>query len=93
MVEEEIKSSDDNPLNIEGLENRPICPVCQGYLESAPQDYQYRRLNPDTRWFWCPACEGHLGYHRLRKKWSVDPYDLDTSTAFRDFFGLISASE
>ena len=88
MANDEVKLPEDSSLNIEGIENRPICPVCQNYLESAAQDYEYRRLNPDTRWFWCDSCEGHLGYHRLRKKWSVDPYDLDTSVAFRSFFGI-----
>jgi len=86
--EEEIVITENNPLNIEGIANKPICPVCQSYLESAPDDYAYKRMNPDTRWFWCDSCDGHLGFHRLKKRWSVDPYDLETSAAFKAFFGV-----
>lgn len=92
-MSEEIEIQDDNPLNIEGIENKPICPVCHGYLVDAAKDYEYRRFNPDTRWFWCDACEGHVGYHRMKKRWKVDPHDLNTSKAFQSFFGIESVEE
>jgi len=85
---DKIELPKDTTLNIEGVENKPVCPVCQGYLENAGTDYLYRRMNPDTRWFWCPACLGHLGFHRMKRQWKVDPYDLNTSASFRAFFGL-----
>lgn len=85
---EELQLPKDTTLDVEGLENRPVCPVCQEYLEDSDRDYVYRRMNPDTRWFWCPACEGHLGYHRMKRRWKVDPSDLRTSTSFRAYFGL-----
>lgn len=88
MVDDVIELSDKADLNIEGKENIPVCPVCQEYLEEPDREYEYKRLNPDTRWFWCPTCEGHLGYQRMRKKWKVDPYDLKESAAFREFFGM-----
>lgn len=88
MSEEKIAPTEDNPLNVEGFENKPICPVCQSYLESASSDYEYKRFNPDTRWFWCDTCQGHLGYHRMRRNWMIDPYDLESSAAFREFFQL-----
>ena len=88
MSDDAIKLTDESSLNIEGKENRPICPICQSYLEAAGPDYTYERLNPDTRWFWCETCDGHLGYHRLRRTWSVDPYDLESSAAFKAFFGV-----
>lgn len=87
-MSEEIEIQESNPLNIEGLANVPICPICHTYLENAAQAYEYKRLNPDTRWFWCPSCEGHLGYHRMKKRWKVDPYDLNTSASFKAFFGV-----
>lgn len=91
MSDERIESPAADNLNVEGFDNKPVCPVCQGYLEDALEDYEYRRTNTDTRWFYCPSCEGHLGYHRMKKRWSVDPYDLNTSAAFREFFGVDDA--
>lgn len=88
MSDEKIESPTVDELNAEGLENKPVCPVCQSYLKDATNDYEYKRLNPDTRWFWCDSCEGHLGYHRMKKRWKVDPYDLEESSAFRAFFGV-----
>lgn len=88
MSDEKVESPLVDNLNVEGLENKPVCPVCQNYLEDADNDYEYKRLNPDTRWFWCANCDGHLGYHRMKKKWKVDPYDLNDSPAFRQFFGV-----
>jgi hypothetical protein len=85
---DEIDSPLVDGLNAEGLENKPVCPVCQSYLENAEDGYDYKRLNADTRWFWCDTCEGHLGYHRMKKRWKVDPYDLQESAAFRAFFGV-----
>lgn len=90
---EKIELPEDHTLNIEGKDNRPLCPVCQEYLENAGNDYEYKRLNPDTRWFWCGSCEGHLGYHRMKKRWKVDPYDLNESPAFREFFGITDEQE
>ena len=83
-----IELPDDNTLNLEGRENRPLCPVCESYLDSAEPEYEMRRLNPDTRWFWCDNCQGHLGYHRMRKAWKVDQIDLYESPAFRAFFNI-----
>jgi len=88
MSDEKIVSPAVDELNAEGLENKPVCPVCQSYLENPEAGYDYKRLNPDTRWFWCDSCEGHLGYHRMKKRWKVDPYDLQESAAFRAFFGV-----
>jgi len=87
---EKIDLPEDSSLNVEGKENKPLCPVCQSYLEKPGADYEMPRLNPDTRWFWCPDCEGHLGYHRMRKAWKVDPYDLESSERFREFFQIDS---
>ena len=80
-------------LNIEGIANVPVCPLCTAILESAPMNYRYRRNIPDTRWFWCPDCEAHLGYHRMKAKWLVDPYDLEKSSKVREHFGLPSTDE
>ena len=88
MSDETIDLPVDTNLNIEGKDNRPLCPICQEYLEPAERGYEYIKLNMDTRWFWCDTCEGHLGYHRMKKKWKVDPYDLNDSPAFRQFFAL-----
>lgn len=88
MVDEKVESPMIDSLNVDGVENRPVCPVCQGYLEDAERDYEFRRQNPDTRWFYCSGCDGHLGYHRMKKKWKVDPYDLNDSAAFKEFFGV-----
>lgn len=88
MVKDEIVLPDDHELNLEGKENRPMCPVCQEYLETAEPEYEMIKLNADTRWFWCEGCEGHLGYHRMRKAWKVDPIDLYESPAFRSFFNI-----
>lgn len=93
MVEEKVNLPDNTSLNAEGKENKPLCPVCQGYLDDAARDYEYRRMNPDTRWFWCPTCVGHLGYHRMKKRWRVDPYDLTDSPAFSQFFGVTANEE
>jgi uncharacterized protein YlaI len=88
MRDEVLEIPNKEDLNLEHRENKPTCPVCETYLEEPDRDYEYKRLNPDTRWFWCPQCEGHLGYHRMKKRWKVDPYDLDESPAFREFFGM-----
>ncbi len=75
-------------LNVDGIRNVPVCPLCTNALKSVPKTYMYARQNPDTRWFWCDECESHLGYHRMKAKWLVDPYDLDKSTKVREHFGL-----
>ena len=88
MSDKVIETPATDSLNAEGFENKPVCPVCQTYLENAEKDYEYRRTNTDTRWFYCPSCQGHLGYHRMKKRWTVDPYDLNTSVTFREFFNI-----
>lgn len=84
----ELDVLDELNLNVEGVPNIPVCPLCTTALENVPKSYTYARNNPDTRWFWCPTCEGHLGYHRMKGKWKVDPYDLDSSSKLREHFGL-----
>ena len=88
MSDETIETPATVSLNAEGFKNKPVCPVCQAYLKNAEKDYEYRRTNTDTRWFYCSSCKGHLGYHRMKKRWTVDPYDLNTSATFREFFNL-----
>ena len=78
----------DSTLNVEGKANVALCPMCTEALEPAPKEYAYRRVNPDTRWFWCPECGCHLGYHRMNRSWKVDPYDLDSNDKVRSYFGL-----
>ena len=84
----EIDVLDELNLNIEGIPNAPVCPYCTASLENVAKDYARARIEPDTRWFWCPACEGHLGYHRMKGTWRVDPHDLDSSAKLREHFGL-----
>ena len=89
MVDDErLELPADHDLNIDGIRNVPICPMCTTELEDAADDYDYKRNNPDTRWFFCPDCECHLGFHRMKKKWKVDPYDLDENNKVRAYFGL-----
>ncbi len=79
----------DSNLNVEGRPNVALCPMCTEVLDSPPDPYYiYKRNNPDTRWFWCTTCKCHLGYHRMRKKWKVDPYDLNSNETVRGYFGL-----
>lgn len=85
---EKLEIPADSNLNIEGKPNVPLCPMCTAILENADKAYDYRRNNPDTRWFWCPDCECHLGYHRMKAKWKIDPYDLDSNDKVRGYFGL-----
>jgi len=56
---------------------RPVCPLCTSPLENAEDVYIYKRLNPDTRWFWCDTCASHLGYHRMKGRWRVPQEDFD----------------
>jgi hypothetical protein len=88
MVNEKLEIPADNTLNVEGKPNVPLCPICTGVLEDAARDYSYKRNNPDTRWFFCAECGCHLGYHRMKKKWKVDPYDLNDNNKVRAYFGL-----
>lgn len=91
MADEPIEfDADSLGLNIEGIANVPVCPLCTATLTDAPKDYGYRQHTPDTRWFWCAECEAHLGYHRMKAKWLVDPHDLENSRKVRDHFGLSS---
>jgi len=93
MIDETIDTPATGSLNAGDFSNKPVCPVCQSYLEDALRDYEYRRTNTDTRWFYCTDCEGHLGYHRMKKRWTVDPYDLNTSASFREFFNIDALEE
>ena len=88
MVNDLIELPEDSTLNVEGKDNVALCPLCTSDLVNAAQDYVYRRHNPDTRWFWCDDCGCHLGYHRMKAKWKIDPYDLNTNTKVREYFGL-----
>lgn len=88
-----IELPKDSNLNAEGKANVPLCPLCTTELDNATDTYAYKRHNPDTRWFWCPECECHLGYHRMRGGWKVDPYDLNTNAKIREYFGLGPAEE
>lgn len=85
---EKLEIPADSTLNIPGKPNVPICPLCTEVLEDADRNYVYRRHHPDTRWFWCPDCQCHLGYHRMRRKWDVDPYELEENEKLRAYFGL-----
>ncbi len=87
-MSEKLEIPADSTLNIEGKRNVPLCPMCTDELANADRNYDYKRTNPDTRWFYCEACECHLGYHRMKKKWKVDPYDLDRNGPVRAYFGL-----
>jgi hypothetical protein len=90
---ETLSTPATDSLNIEGLANKPACPVCQSLLDDVAATYLYKRLNPDTRWFFCPSCEGHLGFHRIKASWRIDPRDLETSDAFREYFGITELEE
>jgi hypothetical protein len=87
----------DSPVPVENpkesIANVPVCPVCVEELVNAPSNYMYRKINPDTRWFWCPSCEGHFGYHRMKKKWLIDPFDYDYSNKLRVSLGLPEIKE
>ena len=86
---ERLEIPADSTLNIEGKANVPLCPMCTENLGPPRElNYSYKRSNPDTRWFWCEECKCHLGYHRMKKKWKVDPYDLNSNDTVRAYFGL-----
>jgi len=93
MVDELLELPSDTTLNIDGKRNVPLCPMCTEELTNAERTYKYRRMNPDTRWFFCSDCNCHLGYHRMKKKWKVDPYELDKNDKVRAYFGLDPAEE
>lgn len=80
--------SDKLGLNIKGISNVPVCPLCTTPLESVSSNYKFKQNIPDTRWFWCSSCAAHLGYHRMKAKWSVDPIDFDNSNRVREYFGF-----
>lgn len=61
---------------IDYLSRVPTCPFCNSEIKTASSDYSYRRTYPDCRWFWCESCQAHLGRHRMKGTWIVDPYDL-----------------
>ena len=79
---------DDNLESIENPPNVPVCPICIGLLEKAAQGYQYAHLNPDTRWFYCEDCTVHVGYHRMKGNWKIDPYDYSNNNKLRERIGL-----
>ena len=87
-MNEKIDISDSN-LNIEGLDNVPICPMCTTPLSDVEEGYRYAYNNPDTRWFWCEECKGHFGYHRMKANWRVDPFDLESSDKLKEQFGIV----
>ena len=87
MTEEPV----DFGLTVEdvgNLPNVPVCPICTNVLESAETGYKYTRINPDTRWFWCADCESHVGYHRMKGSWKLDPYDYSSNNKLRERIGL-----
>ena len=88
MAADLITLPEDTTLNVEGKANVPLCPMCTGELVNAEKGYEYRKNNPDTRWFFCETCDCHLGYHRMKKRWQVDPYDLEDNNQVRAYFGL-----
>ena len=90
---DKLKTSATELLNIEGIANVPTCPLCQAELGGVSVGYEYKRINPDTRWFWCPGCKAHMWYHRMKGTWKVDPYDLEHSKELRENFGLTSQDE
>ncbi len=79
--------------SVEGLPNVPVCPICTNLLASAEKGYKYARLNPDTRWFFCEDCETHVGYHRMKGTWRIDPYDYTNNDKLRERIGLPPAGE
>lgn len=92
---EKLVVPEDNNLNVEGKANVPLCPMCTEELgpPKLGDNYLYKRTNPDTRWFWCADCGCHLGYHRMKKTWKVDPYDLNVNDKIRGYFGLPGVDE
>jgi len=84
---------DANLDAIADLPNVPVCPICTGLLEKAKADYKYSRLNPDTRWFYCEDCTTHVGYHRMKATWKLDPYDYTNNNVLRERIGLPPAGE
>jgi len=94
MSDEKLDTSATDTLNAGDIENLPVCPMNpEVKLEKAENSYSYKRSNPDTRWFKCPGCDCHLGYHRMKKKWRVDPHELDENNALRECFGLPPVEE
>ena len=77
MNEELVEISEEQVNITEEAPKVPVCPLCVSVLSSAEYGYKYSRLNPDTRWFWCSNCEAHLGYHRMKRSWKIDPSDFD----------------
>ena len=73
------------------LPNVPVCPICITTLAKAKKGYRYIILNPDTRWFYCPDCESHVGYHRMKGSWKIDPYDYTNNDKLRERIGLAPA--
>ena len=91
-MEETPVDFDTDPVEIGELPNVPVCPICTTILTSAGSDYKYTTLNPDTRWFYCEDCESHVGYHRMKGSWKIDPYDYTNNDKLRERIGLAPAS-
>ncbi len=92
MVEAPV-DFDADLVNAGELPNVPVCPICINVLGSAPKNYKYSRLNPDTRWFYCKDCETHVGYHRMKGTWKLDPYDYTHNDKLRERIGLAPSKE
>jgi uncharacterized protein with PIN domain len=88
MVDDKIEIPEGSTLNVEDRPNVALCPMCTNPLESAPDNYIYKKTEPDTRWFYCPDCDCHYGYHRMKGKWKVSPHDLNINDTVREHFGL-----
>ena len=93
MINDKIELDENSNLNVEGKPNAPLCPMCVEPISTAPEGYMYRKMEPDTRWFYCGACDCHYGYHRMKKTWKVSPHDLDTNNTVREHFGLPTIEE
>ena len=93
MTDDRIELSEESNLNIEGKPNAPLCPMCTEVLVNAGKNYHYSKSEPDTRWFLCPDCDCHYGYHRMKGVWKVSPHDLDVNDKVRGYYGLPSVEE
>ena len=81
-------------------ETERLCQRTKEYQEDLRKDRERRKPKPNQRMdddipqvlssydFWCEDCQCHLGYHRMKKKWKVDPYDLNANDKVRAYFGL-----
>ncbi len=77
----------------ENLPSGPLCPICTNSIEDADSNYKFKRLQPDTRWFYCEDCTAHVGYHRMKATWRLDPEDYSTNDKLRERIGLPPVAE